>query len=138
MGRNVQFNMIWRFDTNGSLVGLDGRIGTDFGEFHGSWSMGEDFPKNDFVIGNYIFNYVFQHSISHPFNLTGRAKAGERAAYVRDLKKIIAVVAKQIDLTFSIPPFRGQDLPYYDLKGNPEVQLRSTAGSVEQASRVLG
>ena len=131
----VQYLISWRFDASG-LIAMLAAIGPKFVEFQGSWSRGEKPQVKEVKVKDITFEYQSQANISTPFLVTSSAGRGERASIWRDLRTVTEIVHKQLDSTFIVPPFRGQDLPQYDLKGGPELQLTSTSGSIEQASRL--
>lgn len=130
------YNILWRFNARGNLTNVSATLGSTMVALKGDWTSGEPTTVGKVTVKNFEFDYRPQRSINTPFSLASAAGPGERARIWRDLSTFTQIVQRQLDLTFVIPPFRGQDLPSYDLKGGPELQLTSTAGSVEQASRL--
>ena len=132
----LRYNLSWRFKAGAELIAVSTTIGSKFVNLEGSWSVEEGATSGKMNVADFEFSYKPRRHVSIPIVLTVSAGRGKRASIWRDLRTITETVHRQLDLTFIIPPFRGQDLPWYGLKGSPELQLTSTAGSVEQASRL--
>ena len=135
--RRLQYGISWRFEANGDLIAVSAAVrGSRFANLEASWFAGEKAEELKLKIRGFEFNYQARQNIGMPIVLTSSAGSGERASAWRDIRTVIETIQRQFNLTFNVPPFRGQDLPQYNLKGKPELQITSTAGSVEQASRL--
>ena len=131
----LRYNVSWRFDANGSLIAVSATVGSGlFVDLEGSWRRDEETKGKEVTIRNFAFAYQAQPNVGMPIGLSGPAGRGDRVPVWRDLRTITGTVNRQLGLTFIVPPFRGQDLPQYGLRGSPELQLTSIRGSVEQAS----
>ena len=132
----LRYKIAWRFQLNGSLTAVSASMASDSIDLEASWMEGEEIKGNAINIKDFAFSYQAQRNTSKPIQITASAGSGEKASFWRDLNRIVQSVDKQLDLTYFVPPFRGQDLPQYTLQGSPQLQITSTAGSVQQASRL--
>lgn len=137
------YDISCQFAASGQLIAMSAIMGPESFKLQGSWAMGETPRAGGVVVKNFEFQYQSQPNIGAPFTVVGISGGGEgvqvereKASIFREITTIIETVRNQLDMTFIVPPFRGQDLPQYGLKEQPEVQLTSTSGSVEQASRL--
>lgn len=132
----LRYDISYRFGANSNLITIWGTIGSESVKLEGSWDKDEKAITEKVRVKDFEFEYAFQPNISVPITVAHPSKRGEIRSIWRDLSTIVATVHRQLDLTFIVPPFRGQDLPEYGLRPNPELQLTSTSGSIEQASRL--
>lgn len=133
----LQYDMSWRFGANGVLDTVTAIIGSQSIVLEGSWGRDGKAAGGQLKMEDSVVEYQGTPNISMPLVLTGFQGPREKTSILRrDLQKIISSGQKQLELTISVPPLRGQDLPQLELQGSPQSQITSTQGSVEQSSRL--
>jgi predicted ATPase len=132
----LNYDIAWSFDSFGRMTEVQASIESEFASMKSNWNQFEGPKTQAGQAGAFTFEVDGVNNIFVPMYLKTPPGAGEQGKIGRDVQRLFLAFQRQLELTFLVPPFRGQDLPWYDLRVQPELDLTSTGGSSDQASRV--
>lgn len=132
----LNYDVAWSFDSSGRMTEVQASIDSEFASLKSNWNQFEGSKTQTAQAGAFTFEIDGVNNITVPMNLKTPLDRGDQGKIGRDIQRLFFAFQRQLELTFLVPPFRGQDLPWYDLRVRPELDLTSTGGSPDQASRV--